>query len=95
MKGLYWIGLTTLLSQVLALFDPKSNSNVVYYWGQNSASVGSNDPTHAHWQKPLSEYCSNPEVDILVISFLHKFDQVRLISPIVEKIVWVLFQALN
>ncbi|CAO3701334.1 unnamed protein product [Rhizopus stolonifer] len=32
---------------------------------------------HALWQKPLSDYCTNAEVNILVISFLHKFGEGR------------------
>lgn len=48
----------------LAGFDPTSSNNVVTYWGQNSA--GGKDT-----QSNLTEYCSDPNIDIIPIAFLH------------------------
>ncbi|KAG0315321.1 Chitinase 1, partial [Dissophora globulifera] len=41
-------------------FDPRSDTNVVNYWGQK--------------QKPLAEYCQNEAEDIIVLAFLHVFN---------------------
>ncbi|EGW33729.1 uncharacterized protein SPAPADRAFT_59094 [Spathaspora passalidarum NRRL Y-27907] len=55
----------TFLIQVFG-FDPHSNSNVVVYWGQNSAG-------QAGSQQRLSYYCNSPDVDIIILSFIHVF----------------------
>ncbi|CAO3660901.1 unnamed protein product [Rhizopus microsporus] len=69
-----------LLKRAACEFDPKSHNNVIHYWGQNSASMAGNDLDHTLWQKPLAEYCDREELDMLVISFLHKFGEGRLTS---------------
>ncbi|KAH9882080.1 hypothetical protein J1614_001252 [Plenodomus biglobosus] len=50
-------------SAVLAGFDPGSKTNLAVYWGQNSASRPDS-------QMRLSEHCTGPNVNILIISFL-------------------------
>ncbi|KAF2650357.1 glycoside hydrolase family 18 protein [Lophiostoma macrostomum CBS 122681] len=53
-------------SHVHAGFNPSSKSNVVLYWGQNSAGQQST-------QSRLSTYCSNTNVDVIIMSFLLRF----------------------
>ncbi|KAI8626705.1 carbohydrate-binding module family 18 protein [Xylariaceae sp. FL1651] len=53
----------TLCCVVAATFNVASKNNVVVYYGQ-----GPN-------QKPLSTYCADPSVDIIVLSFVHLFPQ--------------------
>jgi chitinase len=54
-----------LLSLALAAFHPDSSSNIAIYWGQNSAG-GVGGPH----QERLSTYCTSPDIDIILISFL-------------------------
>lgn len=44
-------------------FDPTSINNVATYWGQNSAGG-------ADTQSNLTEYCSDPNIDIIPMAFL-------------------------
>ncbi|KAH9991677.1 carbohydrate-binding module family 18 protein [Xylariaceae sp. FL0662B] len=53
----------TLISVVVATFSAASKNNVAVYYGQ-----GPN-------QKPLSSYCSDPDIDIIILSFVHLFPQ--------------------
>lgn len=45
-------------------FDPASFDNVATYWGQNSA--GGQDT-----QTNLTEYCADPNIDIIPMAFLY------------------------
>ncbi|GAN03061.1 chitinase [Mucor ambiguus] len=65
--------LTLAFSRVQCAFNATANTNIIYYWGQNSASVAPNDPNHSLWQKRLSYYCDGNDKDIIVVSFLHQF----------------------
>ncbi|KAG2208845.1 hypothetical protein INT46_003626 [Mucor plumbeus] len=65
------------ICKVNCAFNATSNTNIIYYWGQNSASVAPNDPNHSLWQKRLSYYCDGNDKDIIVVSFLHQFGQGR------------------
>ncbi|KAF2745357.1 glycoside hydrolase family 18 protein, partial [Sporormia fimetaria CBS 119925] len=59
----------TLLLHALPInagFDPTSKSNIAIYWGQNSAG-------RADSQTRLADYCSNPDIDIILLSFLLRF----------------------
>jgi chitinase len=60
--SLSWIWLSFLASAL----STDTSSNVVVYWGQNSAG-GKNT------QKPLADYCNDDSADIILISFLHIF----------------------
>ncbi|KAF2264740.1 family 18 glycoside hydrolase [Lojkania enalia] len=52
---------------VLAGFNPNSKSNIVLYWGQNSAGQQST-------QTRLSYYCNNGDVDVVLLAFLLRFN---------------------
>ncbi|KAL5377481.1 hypothetical protein DPSP01_009819 [Paraphaeosphaeria sporulosa] len=58
--------LLTAAASVRAGFNPASKSNVVLYWGQNSAGQQST-------QSRLSTYCADANVDVLLLSFLLRF----------------------
>ncbi|KAF2736165.1 putative class III chitinase [Polyplosphaeria fusca] len=51
----------------LAGYDNESRSNIAVYWGQNSVNL----PTS---QDRLSKYCEDSDVDIIILSFLTKFE---------------------
>ncbi|KAA8643063.1 hypothetical protein EYZ11_008889 [Aspergillus tanneri] len=53
------------LGEVYAGLDLTSTSNVVVYWGQNSFS-GNGDLA----QQPLSHYCDDSNIDVIVMAFL-------------------------
>ncbi|TAQ84431.1 hypothetical protein B7494_g7244 [Chlorociboria aeruginascens] len=53
----------SLVSSSLAIYDAKSDSNVVVYWGS-----GSN-------QLRLSHYCDQPEIDVINLAFMDVFPQ--------------------
>lgn len=59
---LSWIWLSFLASAL----STDTSSNVVVYWGQNSAGGKTT-------QKPLADYCNDDSADIILISFLHIF----------------------
>ncbi|KAF2871549.1 endochitinase [Massariosphaeria phaeospora] len=61
--------LLTAADQVHAGFNPGSKSNIVLYWGQNSAGQQST-------QTRLSNYCNNTDadVDVILLSFLLRFN---------------------
>ncbi|SCU96609.1 LAME_0F16820g1_1 [Lachancea meyersii CBS 8951] len=46
-------------------FDANSKSNVAAYWGQASAG----------YQQTLGSYCESPDVDVVLLSFLHSFPE--------------------
>ncbi|KAI8086914.1 glycoside hydrolase superfamily [Gilbertella persicaria] len=78
MLKLIYLSLTFIvLQEVHCVFNATSNSNVIYYWGQNSAGFASSDPNHLLWQKRLASYCDDDDKDIIVVSFLHQFGQGR------------------
>ncbi|KAF2275498.1 family 18 glycoside hydrolase [Westerdykella ornata] len=52
---------------VQAGFNPNSKANIAIYWGQNSAGQQST-------QTRLSYYCNNPDVDVIILSFLLRFN---------------------
>ncbi|KAF2105555.1 endochitinase [Lophiotrema nucula] len=52
---------------VNAAFSATSKSNVVLYWGQNSAGQQST-------QTRLSTYCANSDVDVILLAFLLRFN---------------------
>ncbi|KAF1919758.1 glycoside hydrolase superfamily [Ampelomyces quisqualis] len=54
-----------LSGQTLAKFDPGAQDNVAIYWGQNSMK------THEEGaQQPLSFYCEDSNVDIILLAFV-------------------------
>ncbi|ODV91677.1 carbohydrate-binding module family 19 protein [Tortispora caseinolytica NRRL Y-17796] len=59
------ITIATFASAVLA-FDPNAKTNMVLYWGQNSAGG-------AGTQQRLSYYCQDDTTDIIILSFLMTF----------------------
>lgn len=59
--------LLTLSGFAYAGFNVNSKSNVVLYWGQNSAGQQST-------QTRLSNYCSNSDVDVILLAFLLRFN---------------------
>ncbi|PVH96330.1 glycoside hydrolase family 18 protein [Periconia macrospinosa] len=58
---------SALAASVQAGFSPSSKSNVVIYWGQNSAGQQST-------QTRLSDYCNSSEVDVILLAFLLRFN---------------------
>ncbi|KAF2188073.1 glycoside hydrolase family 18 protein [Zopfia rhizophila CBS 207.26] len=54
-------------SSVYAGFNPNSKSNIALYWGQNSAGQQST-------QTRLSNYCTNANVDVIILAFLLRFN---------------------
>ncbi|CAI6341219.1 unnamed protein product [Periconia digitata] len=59
--------LSTLAASVHAGFNTGSKSNVVVYWGQNSAGQQST-------QTRLADYCNDSNIDVLLLSFLLRFN---------------------
>ncbi|KAF2009434.1 glycoside hydrolase family 18 protein [Aaosphaeria arxii CBS 175.79] len=58
--------LSAMVSVVFAGFNTNSKSNIAIYWGQNSAGT-------QQTQQRLSTYCNNPDVDVIILSFLLRF----------------------
>ncbi|KAI1334647.1 carbohydrate-binding module family 18 protein [Xylariaceae sp. FL0016] len=58
---LLWLMASTLYSPATATFSSASKNNVVVYYGQGPS------------QQPLSTYCADPSIDIIVLSFVHLF----------------------
>ncbi|KAF1957932.1 endochitinase [Byssothecium circinans] len=68
MAILRFLSLTgALVASVQAGFSATSRSNVVMYWGQNSAGQQST-------QTRLSDYCSDANVDVILLAFLLRFN---------------------
>ncbi|KAI2616388.1 glycoside hydrolase family 18 protein [Hypomontagnella submonticulosa] len=63
-----------LASTALAGYNPGATDNIAVYWGQNSAGAANTGQA----QQPLSEYCSNIDVDIIPIAFLANFSPLQL-----------------
>jgi chitinase len=59
--------LLAFLPTTLAWFDPSSPNNLAIYWGQNSAGRKTT-------QSRLITYCDNPHLDIIILSFLTRFN---------------------
>ena len=51
---------TTTSATPLSTFNPRSNSNLFAWWGQNG-------------QAPLGDFCKDTTYDVIVMSFLNKF----------------------
>jgi len=51
---------------VFAGFNPNSDTNVAVYWGQNSYGQSSGSLE----QQRLSYYCSNTDIDVIILAFL-------------------------
>ncbi|KAI1081878.1 carbohydrate-binding module family 18 protein [Whalleya microplaca] len=63
-RGIFGLLLAAILTPVaLATINAGSKNNVAVYYGQ-----GPN-------QKPLSTYCADPDIDIIILSFVHLFPQ--------------------
>ncbi|KAL1991883.1 hypothetical protein VTN49DRAFT_5191 [Thermomyces lanuginosus] len=60
----------TALPSVQAGLDLSSTSNVVVYWGQNSAAASGGGPS----QQPLATYCEDPNIDTLVMAFMTRIN---------------------
>ncbi|KAF2646359.1 endochitinase [Massarina eburnea CBS 473.64] len=56
-----------LVATTQAAFNANGKSNVVIYWGQNSAGQQST-------QTRLSNYCSDANVDVILLAFLLRFN---------------------
>ncbi|KAF2841655.1 glycoside hydrolase family 18 protein [Patellaria atrata CBS 101060] len=56
----------TLFQTALAGYNPSAKNNVAVYWGQNSYGQGSGNLA----QQRLSNYCSDSNIDIIIMSFL-------------------------
>ncbi|KAG0297442.1 Chitinase 1 [Linnemannia gamsii] len=62
-----------LLGSSVSAFDPRSDNNLVNYWGQNSYGAAGGDMRF--WQKPLGDYCQTSGTeDVIVLAFLHVFN---------------------
>ncbi|KAI1799200.1 glycoside hydrolase family 18 protein [Daldinia bambusicola] len=61
-------------SKAFAGYNPGTSDNIAIYWGQNSA--GAIDAGKS--QKPLSEYCSRAEIDIIPVAFVSNLNPIEL-----------------
>jgi chitinase len=56
-----------IIGHAFAAYDNSSKTNLAVYWGQNSLGLKSPDPKA---QGPLSQYCADEDVDIIIIGFI-------------------------
>jgi len=56
-----------IIGHAFAAYDNSSKTNLAVYWGQNSLHIESPDPKA---QGPLSQYCADTDVDIIIIAFI-------------------------
>ncbi|KAM9903741.1 hypothetical protein OXX79_003156 [Metschnikowia pulcherrima] len=65
----FWAFFATALSENV---QSTHSHGIVVYWGQNSGTHSGSD------QKPLRHYCDKKHVDIVVISYLNEFPEMRM-----------------
>lgn len=66
-SGTIFYTLLLFVSQAFADFDAGKKTNLVIYWGQNSAGHSKPDPLT---QGLLIQYCDDESVDIIIIAFV-------------------------
>ena len=58
--------------QAKSTFDPRRKSNVIGYWGQNTAGAHYSGD-HRRWEKDLDAYCVGDTYDAIHVAFLTTF----------------------